>query len=211
MTSSLAGSRKSLLLIVDDNLINIRFAELALANHGFLTATMTDGEQVVVWAEKNQPELILLDIMMPGIDGIEVCRALKANPITEPIPVIFLTAKAGNENLLEGFKAGGADYVVKPFEINELLSRIHAHVRIRRLQKDLEEKNHHLEESLNQIAKLKNAMVKICAWTKQIKVDDHWIDVDEYLSRYLGLQLTHGISESGVKLLEKELQDTSEG
>ncbi len=192
-------------MIVDDHPINIKVAESILTSNGFQTKTMEESGGVVEWVEKNLPDLVLLDIMMPGLDGLEVCRRLKANPVTAVVPVIFLTAKGGTENLIHGFQAGGVDYVAKPVSADELVARVRAHVRIEQLQKslnsalaELQKNNQHLQDSLDQVAKLKGALLLICAWTKQVKVGDEWISIDKYLSEHLGMRLSHGISTEGL-------------
>ncbi len=196
---------KGSVLIVDDNLMNIKVAQTILSGHGFQTHSIDNSRAVVDWVQTHQPDLVLLDIMMPEIDGLEVCRQLKGNPATSRIPVIFLTAKTGPENLTEGFHVGGVDYVTKPVFCDELVARVRAHVENYQLQKilssaleDVRIKNNHLQDSINHISKLKGALLQICAWTKKVKVNDEWINIEKYLSQYLGLELTHGISEEAL-------------
>jgi DNA-binding response OmpR family regulator len=199
------------ILIVDDSPINLKVAGTILTSAGFRTHMLPQGNGVVAWAEESQPDLILMDIMMPGMDGIEVCRQLKANPKTAEIPVIFLTAKVETADLVSGFSAGGADYLTKPFKAEELIVRVRSHIKIRNLQRELLKKNATLQESLEQIAQLKNAMLVICAWTKEVKVDGEWITIEKYLSNYLGIQLTHGMSDTGAKLFTASTQEVLQG
>ncbi|MDO8706203.1 MAG: response regulator [Sulfuricaulis sp.] len=192
------------ILVVDDVQANLKLVQAFLEKDGFQIHLISKSSEVVSWTEINQPDLILLDIMMPDLNGIQVCERLKANPKTAKIPIIFLTARTGTENLVQGFRAGGADYVTKPFHKEELMARIRTHFQIQRLQKTMEKNNALLQESLEHIAHLKNAMLRICAWTKEVEVDGQWIPIDEYLSKHLGLRLTHGMSVKGTKIFSGE-------
>lgn len=194
-------SEKGFVLVVDDSLVNLRLGSEILKKEGYQVHTISDAVQVESWVIENQPDLILLDIMMPEITGIELCQKLKQNPKTKSIPVIFLTAKVGHESTVEALHAGGGDYVLKPFHSEELVARVHVHLRLYQNEKALAERNLELQKSLDEIAKLSQAMVKICAWTKQVEIDGKWVPIEEYLSKYLGLSLTHGISQEGVEKL----------
>jgi len=127
---------KAVVLVADDNEQNRDLLAEVLASHGYKVLLAKDGFEVYKEANEKNPDLILLDIMMPGIDGLQVCRQLKKNPSTADIPVIFATALDKNEDLLKGFKAGGVDYVTKPLIITEVLARVDAHVKLRRLEKE---------------------------------------------------------------------------
>ena len=117
-------------LIVDDELDNLALALAILADHGLELATARDGQEGLDVARRLLPDLILLDIRMPGMDGFAVCRRLKAQPATREIPVIFLSALDQIEDKAQGFAAGGVDYVTKPFDARELLLRVRTHLRI---------------------------------------------------------------------------------
>lgn len=133
-------SEDALILIVDDVARNIQVAGTALREHGYRIIPTSNSLQVVPIAEKACPDLILLDISMPEIDGFEVCRRLKANPKTQDIPVVFLTARTETQDIVKGFELGGVDYLTKPFNSAELLARIRTHISITRLRQDVEEK-----------------------------------------------------------------------
>jgi formate hydrogenlyase transcriptional activator len=139
------------ILIVDDDPKNISVMLRSLESKGFTVLVATDGVSAVEQAEIAHPDLILLDIMMPGINGFETCRKLKESQKTEDIPVIFMTARIEPEDKIQGFEAGAVDYVTKPLNHDEVLARVNAHITIRNLQKDLIEKNRHLIESEEQI------------------------------------------------------------
>jgi signal transduction histidine kinase len=129
----------SKILLVDDNPINIRVAAKILRSNNYNISFSQNGKDALEKTHKISFDLILLDVMMPDMDGYEVCRLLKEDPVTEKIPVIFLTAKTEPESIVKGFDVGGADYVTKPFHGQELLSRVETHLR---LKKSLEQLKH---------------------------------------------------------------------
>jgi len=142
----MSPSTRSTLLIVDDNITNLKVALDYLQAYAFELLTARSGEAAVERAQTAQPDLILLDVQMPGWDGFETCRRLKADPRTAEIPVIFMTALTEVEDKVRGFEAGGVDYVTKPFQIEEMLARIRAHLNLRVLQHALEQQNQQLHE-----------------------------------------------------------------
>jgi two-component system, sensor histidine kinase and response regulator len=115
-------------LIVDDNLKNLQIVARLLKNEGYNIALAQDGKSAVNQAKANPPHLILLDIMMPEMDGFEVCKTLKLHDELKGIPIIFLTAKNQTADIIEGFNLGGVDYITKPFNQAELLSRVKTHL-----------------------------------------------------------------------------------
>jgi two-component system, sensor histidine kinase and response regulator len=119
------------LLIVDDNQDNLKVVSSILKELNYKIALAPDGESALKIVSANKFDLILLDIMMPGMDGFEVCRKLKEKPETAGIPVIFLTARAETEDVVKGFQLGGVDYVTKPFKKEELLARVKCHLQIK--------------------------------------------------------------------------------
>lgn len=116
------------ILIVDDNPTNLKVLGNSLTTDGYKIDFALNGEQALQWLKKRDFDLILLDVMMPGMDGYEVCRIIKKNKRIKEIPVIFLTAKTLTGDLLEGFKAGGVDYITKPFDSLELKIRLKTHL-----------------------------------------------------------------------------------
>lgn len=128
-------------LIVDDNPNNIRVLADYLETHGFKILVARDGESGINKAIYAQPSLILLDVMMPDIDGFETCRRLKANSTTQHIPVIFMTALTDVEDKVRGFAAGAVDYVTKPLQQEEVLARVSTHLKIQALTESLQQAN----------------------------------------------------------------------
>jgi DNA-binding response OmpR family regulator len=119
----------STILIVDDSPLNIGTIASYLEKQGFTILAARDGMSGLEKAEYARPDLILLDVMMPGMDGFEVCRRLKAEPATQNIPVIFMTALADARHKVRGFDSGAVDYVTKPIQHEEVLARVTTHLR----------------------------------------------------------------------------------
>ncbi len=130
---------KETVLIVDDSKTNIEVLLEALETEGIKAITARSGQMGIRRAEYSRPDLILLDVMMPGMDGFETCRRLKAGRQTREIPVLFMTALADVSNKLRGFEAGGVDYITKPFEEAEVLVRVKTHLALRRAQRKLKQ------------------------------------------------------------------------
>ncbi|MBW4494536.1 MAG: response regulator [Oscillatoria princeps RMCB-10] len=130
---------KAAILIVDDTPANLGLLSEVLNEAGFGVRVARDGESAIRKVEYEPPALILLDVMMPGIDGFETCRRLKANDATKDIPVIFMTALSETVDKVKGFSLGAVDYITKPFQQEEVLARITAHVKLRTLTKTLEQ------------------------------------------------------------------------
>ena len=162
--------KKPLLLLVDDVSENLQLLAQHLADD-YELAFATDGEQAIHLANEVNPNLILLDVMMPGIDGYETCRRLKKNPGTKAIPIIFLTARTEIDDILKGFDVGGVDYVTKPFRSAELRARVRTHVELNRLK----------------------SLLCVCAQCQKIRNEkDQWERLDYYVTRYTRTTFSHG-------------------
>ncbi|MCP4370597.1 MAG: response regulator, partial [Deltaproteobacteria bacterium] len=125
-----------------------------LHGFGFKVLIADDGESALAMAEMSRPDIILLDVILPGIDGFETCRRLKANKFTQNIPVIFITAMDGVVDKIRGFSLGAVDYITKPIQSEEVLARLRTHLTMQDLQLSLEEKNLRLQEEIIQREKL---------------------------------------------------------
>ncbi len=123
---------KAVVLVVDDQVVNVRLITALLAQQGYTTVSALGGEEGVKLALSELPDLVLLDVRMPDMDGFEVLRKLRATPATADLPIIFLTADDDRENLVRGFSAGVSDYVTKPFVARELLARVRTHVDLKK-------------------------------------------------------------------------------
>lgn len=190
--------RKPTLLIVDDTPTNIQLLEAILGvDHKIFIAT--NGLEALTLATAERPDLILMDVLMPVMDGFEACARLKADPRTREIPVIFLTALADHEYLVRGFAAGGIDYVAKPFTPEELMVRVRTHIALRQTQ-DLERALRlQLEEALAQIKQL-SGLLPICAKCKKIRdKQGDWVPMESYISSHSEASFTHGLCSDCVK------------
>ncbi len=136
------------ILVVDDATANVRFLVRLLERHNYIVLSASNGSEALDSVRDYQPDLILLDIMMPGMDGYEVCERLKANPATHDIPVIFISALDEVLDKVRAFSVGGVDYVTKPVRAEEVLARVQTHLMIRRLQQELLDKNVQLEQEV---------------------------------------------------------------
>jgi two-component system, sensor histidine kinase and response regulator len=136
------------ILIVDDNPQNLQVLGKILQENKFEIEFAINGEAALVWLKKQQFDLILLDINMPGMNGFEVCRNIRSNPEMNNVPVIFLSADTDRESILKGFEFGAQDYVTKPFDSRELLARVRIHLALKDSHEKLEKLNKSLEEKV---------------------------------------------------------------
>jgi len=127
------------ILIVDDTPANLSVLVDTLSETGYKLMVAEDGEDAIAQTARAQPDLVLLDVMMPGVDGFETCRRLKAQPVTRDIPVIFMTALTDTNEKVRAFAAGAVDYITKPIQHEEALARISTHLTIRRLRHELQQ------------------------------------------------------------------------
>ena len=141
---------KGEVLIVEDTPASLKLLSDLLTEAGYYVRQAPNGELALWTAQSRPPELILLDVRMPGIDGFEVCRRLKASPELNHVPVIFLSAQHDTDDKVRGFALGGVDFIAKPFQAEEILARTDAHVRLGRAQKALAEERAHLEQRVSE-------------------------------------------------------------
>ncbi len=134
------------ILIVDDTPNNISVLFETLSRSGYKVLVERDGKSAIEQIKFAMPDLVLLDVMMPGMDGFETCRRLKHDPATQEIPVIFMTALSETIDKVNGFNMGAVDYITKPFQLQEVLSRINTHLTVRKLQRELQSLNQQLEQ-----------------------------------------------------------------
>src|SRR6187401_1669736 len=136
------------ILLVDDDATNIDVLRHTLDGRGYRLFVTRNGESAIDVARRVHPLLILLDVMMPGIDGYETCRRLKADPLTNGAAVIFLSALTEASEKVKGFEAGAVDFVTKPFQLEEVVARVHTHLTVQRLQVQLQSRNADLAREL---------------------------------------------------------------
>jgi DNA-binding response OmpR family regulator len=168
------NKHKALILAVDDKPQNLQFLGKLLSDNGYEVGLAQSGFQALNFVKKNVPDLILLDIMMPEMDGYDVCKSLKADLSAKHIPIIFITAKNDTDDVVKGFEVGGVDYVTKPFNSAELLARIRTHVEM----------------------KILRGLLPMCSQCKKIRDDEgFWKQVDSYLEAHSDLTFSHGICQ----------------
>ena len=160
------------ILIVDDEAKNIQLLGNLLEKNQYEIEFAMKGDEALEWIDSRPFDLILLDVMMPGMDGYEVCRRVKSNPGKKHIPIIFLTAKTETDDIVKGFEVGASDYITKPFKHQELLARVKKEVELKVLR----------------------GLIPICANCKDIRDDKGtWRKIEEYIERYSLALFSHGM------------------
>lgn len=172
LSDLMAPQLKSRILVVDDISKNLQVVGTILRNEGYHVMPATSGLQALERVSAQPPDLILLDLMMPEMDGLEVCSRLKADPLTRQIPVIFLTASNEMEHLMKGFEAGAVDYITKPFNAPELLARVRTHLELKHARERLREMNEEKNEFMGIAAHdLRNPLSAIQGYAEMIIED----------------------------------------
>jgi formate hydrogenlyase transcriptional activator len=172
----MSGAANNSILVVDDTPTNVKVLVEMLGREGYRVLVAREGESALEQARYAKPLVILLDVMMPGLDGFEVCRRLKSAPVTADIPVIFMTALGDLEDKVRGFEAGGADYVVKPFEHQEVLARVRTHAHMRRLQIELSQSNAELEERVSErTTELRGALQEVERLKERLQHENRYL------------------------------------
>lgn len=186
------------ILVADDTPSNLELVDGILgADYEILAAD--NGEEAVAAARNELPDLILMDVMMPVMDGFEACRRIKADELTRHIPVLFLTAVADTGAVLRGFEAGGIDYVAKPFQPEELKARVSTQVALKQARDREDALRSELEASLAHIRQL-SGLLPICATCKKIRDDRGvWSPMEAYISGHSEAGFTHGICPDCAK------------
>ena len=198
----------STIMVVDDNPTNLRVLIDYLENSGYETMVAPSGERAIQQLEHAQPDLILLDIMMPGLDGFETCEAFKKDEEAKNIPVIFMTALSDTEKKLKGFKMGAVDYITKPFQQEEVLARIDTHLIIQRQKKELILLNDKLSESNQKLTETNIQLSRVnTELTKAIETREKIYSIfSEDIFGSMGS--IFGLSGRIVKTAESLLNDT---
>jgi sigma-B regulation protein RsbU (phosphoserine phosphatase) len=147
------------ILIVDDTAANLKLLSQILGEQGYAVRAVASGARALESAAATPPQMVLLDIRMPEMDGFEVCRRLKADPQTREIPVLFISALDDVQDKLRGFSVGGIDYITKPFQVQEVLARVGAHLELRRLERKLQEANRRYAQELSLAGSLQQSFL----------------------------------------------------
>ncbi len=210
------------ILIVDDIPTNIQLLVSILEKEGYAISFALDGEQALELIADEQFDLILLDVMMPGLSGFEICTTIKKMPEMQSIPIIFLTAKTERTDILNGFSVGGADYITKPFNTPELLARVQTHLELKRAgdlligqnkalthkNEELKQLNLELQLALKTIQVLEG-IIPICAFCKKIRDDKgYWDRVEAYITKHSKAQFSHSICPDCLKENYPDMSNT---
>jgi DNA-binding response OmpR family regulator len=195
MLEDMEPAKRPLILVVEDALWDRELLVTVLEREGYEVAQAAGGAQALDLAVRGKPDLILLDVLLPDLDGLAVCRELKADPATLAIPVIFLTGQSESGQILAGFEAGAVDYVTKPFRVLEMLARVHVHVELRRVQQEV---------------KTLRGILPTCAKCRKIR-DEHgdWHPMEVYIAKRTDAMFSHGFCPECIPLLFPELDQDS--
>jgi len=188
-------AQKTTVMVVDDTPANLRLLQDMLQAKGYRVLAFPNGRMALKAAGRNPPDLIMLDIMMPDMDGFEVCRCLKADKVLKEIPVLFISALSDASDKVRAFSSGGVDYVTKPFQLEEVQARVETHLHLRRLQLELKQHNHHLEDlvqkKIQEISKSQLVTIRVLSKLAESRDDDtgHHIERTMAFNRALVIKL----------------------
>jgi len=192
------------ILAIDDTPANLRVVADTLSPEGYIVAAVTSGERALKRLQTYIPDLILLDIQMPGIDGFETCRRIKNNPNTASIPIIFLTALSDDESITKGFDLGAVDYITKPFREAEMLARVKTHVQLGNLMANLEKQVEQRTIDLTQaIKKLRSSQMQLVQQEKMAGLGNLVAGVAHEINNPLGF------ISGNIEILKESLVDLS--
>ena len=181
------------ILLVDDNPTNLTVLLQTLDGQGYDLLVAQNGVEALEIARKAKPDLVLLDILMPKLNGYDTCVRLKEDPATREAPVIFMSALDEVEEKVRGFEVGAVDYITKPFQTREVVCRVSTHLELQRLRRQLAARVSDLEAALAEVKRL-SGLLPICAYCKRIREgDDYWQQVEAYIANHTEAQFSHGV------------------
>jgi len=193
------------ILIAEDHHVSRHLLERNLSNWGFSVVSAEDGEAALRMLDaEDAPSIAILDWMMPKLDGVEVCQRVRACKDRPYVYLLLLTAKSQKEEVAAGLEAGADDYVIKPFDPDELRARLKVGQRVVSLERTLARKIGDLEKAASDVRKLK-ALLPICMYCKSVRDDkDYWHQIEEYIHSEVGTDFTHGICPKCMAKLQKQ-------
>lgn len=198
------------IVIVDDVVENVRILHHCLKDEGYSFAVARNAAELFEVLQSRPPTLVLLDVMLPDLDGFSILKRLRADPDWSDLPVIFVTARADRDDRLEGFLAGGMDYITKPFDAAEVRARVATHVALRRALEAQRKLVVDLQAALDRVKRLEG-IIPICARCKSVRTDGgYWKQVESYLSEFAGLTFSHGLCPDCAKIVYPETADDEE-
>jgi DNA-binding response OmpR family regulator len=194
-------------LIADDDKATALIVSRALERCGLAVTVAHDGHAAWdVLSQPDPPEIVVLDWMMPGIEGLELCRRLRAGRTGANLYVILVTSREARADVVSGLDAGADDYVVKPFDVDELRARIRVGMRVVSLQTSLADNVAQLQEALARVKTL-SGLLPICSYCKRIRNDkDYWQQMEQYLSEHSEAEFSHGICPECFERVRKDFE-----
>jgi DNA-binding response OmpR family regulator len=199
-------------LVAEDDRVARRMLETVLSEWGYEVTAVGDGLAALqALARADAPQLAILDWVMPGIDGSEVCRRVRSEPYPRPFYLIMLTVKRGREDVIAGLQAGADDYIAKPFDPGELEARLQVGRRMLGLQRSLAARVRQLEEAMQQVKQLRG-LLPMCMYCKKIRDEEnYWEQVEAYLAAHSEATFSHSICPHCYESIVKpELQALSD-
>jgi phosphoserine phosphatase RsbU/P len=191
-------------LIADDDPVNAAALAGSLRRWNFDVRVAHDGAEAWALCEEFRPSLAILDWMMPGVDGIELCQRIRQAPEHAHMYVLLLTGRDSRVDVVAGLDAGADDYLVKPFDAEELRARVHTGLRIVTLQNRLAEQVAVLQESIANVRQLKG-LLPMCSYCKSIRNDgDYWQQLEAYISDHSEAEVSHGICPACLERAKRE-------
>jgi DNA-binding response OmpR family regulator len=211
MTEDNRKTDGEVIVVVDDMKDNVHFLVDTLKAEGYRVRPALSGSAALTIVENETPDMVLLDIMMPVMDGYEVCRRIRERHETRNVPIIFLSALDDVADKVKGFQVGGIDYITKPFLVEEILARIRAHLSIKRLQTELLEQNTRLKQlnqelqgALKEIKVLKE-ILPICSSCRKIRDEEgHWEPLENYIRTHTDTDFSHSVCPECARKLYPE-------
>jgi len=193
------------ILVAEDHYVSRHLLERNLQNWGFDVVSAQDGRAAIEILEgPDAPSIAILDWMMPQMDGVEVCQRVRGKIGTPYIYLLLLTAKSQKDEIAAGLDAGADDYVIKPFDPDELRARLKVGQRVVELERTLEKRVLDLQTALNDVKKLKS-LLPICMYCKSVRDDgDYWRQIDEYIYTETGTDFSHGVCPACLEKLRKD-------
>jgi phosphoserine phosphatase RsbU/P len=197
------------ILVAEDHHVSRHLLERNLMNWGFDVVSVEDGEAALkILESENSPPIALLDWMMPKLDGPQVCARVRQRSAQPYVYLILLTAKSQKEDVAMGLDAGADDYVIKPFDADELRARLKVGERVVNLERTLDRKVRDLQSALDDVKKLKT-LLPICMYCKSVRDDqDYWHQIEEYIHTETGTDFSHGICPKCMAKLTAEIDKT---
>ncbi len=199
------------ILVADDDRVSRTILVHTLEKWGFEVVVAEDGDAAWRMLHEEEPSLAILDWMMPGLDGPDVCRKIRGDEAVSHVYVLLLTSRGTRHDLVAGLQAGADDYVTKPFDPEELRARINVGVRVFKLQEKLADQVSELQRALSRVRQLQG-LLPICSYCKRVRSDqDYWEQIDTYVTEHSDAQFSHGICPNCMDRAMKDFDVPAQG